>query len=123
MDAKLSNQSVLTWFLQRITGLFLGFFLITHINVHHLLHDITTKGLISFESVSENLASSTFWKLYYFLFVPMVVYHALNGLWQIIADFRLSGGAALTIKILLWVLGIVLVVIGAMTLNNLFGGA
>ncbi len=120
MDAKLSNQSVLTWFLQRITGLFLGFFLITHINVHHLFHDITTQGLISFESVSENLTSSVFWQIYYFLFVPMVVYHAINGIWQIIADFRPSGSAAILIKALLWILGIVLIVIGALTLNNLF---
>lgn len=120
MDAKHSNQTVLTWFMQRITGLFLGFFLLTHINVHHLFHDITTQGLISFESVSENLASSVFWKIYYFLFVPMVVYHAINGIWQIIADFRPSGGAAILIKSLLWILGIVLIVIGATTLNNLF---
>jgi succinate dehydrogenase/fumarate reductase cytochrome b subunit len=120
MDAKLSNQSILTWFLQRITGLFLGFFLITHINVHHLFHDIATHGIINFESVRQNLDSSVLWKIYYFLFVPMVVYHALNGIWQIIADFRPSGSASILIKALLWVLGIVLVVIGAMTLNNLF---
>ncbi len=120
MDAKLSNQSALTWFLQRITGLFLGFFLITHINVQHLFHDITIHGLINFESVRENLASSNLWKVFYFLFVPMVIYHALNGIWQIIADFRISRGAAILIKALFWILGALLTVIGALTLNNLF---
>jgi len=120
MDDKLSNQSVLAWFLQRLTGIFLGFFLITHINIHHLFHNITTEVIIDFASVHENLSSSVFWKIYYFLFVPIVVFHALNGIWQIIADFRPSGTAAVLIKGLLILLGVLLIVIGAMTLNNLF---
>ncbi len=120
MAERISNQSLVTWFLQRITGIFIGFFLITHLNVHHLLHDITTQGIINFESVRENLASSALWKVYYFLFVPLVVFHALNGIWQIVADFRLSGVSAVIIKALLWVLGGVLVLIAALTLGNLF---
>lgn len=120
MNTKVSDQSLLTWFLQRLTGIFLGIFLITHINFHHLFHDITIEGIINFGSVHENLSSSVFWKIYYFLFVPIVVFHALNGIWQIIADFRPSGTAAVLIKGLLGLLGVLLIVIGAMTLNNLF---
>ena len=121
MAEKVPGQSVYAWFFQRISGLFLAFFLVTHLNVHHLFHDITKHGIINFNSVSENLASnSIFWKVFYFLFIPFVVFHAMNGLWQIVADFRPSGGTSPPIKILLWLLGIALVVIGAMTLNNFF---
>lgn len=121
MAEKVQGQSVYAWFIQRISGLFLAFFLITHLNVHHLFHDITKHGIINFGSVSENLASSSvFWKIFYFLFIPFVVFHAMNGLWQIVADFRLSRSSAILVKILLWLLGIALVVIGSMTLNNLF---
>jgi len=120
MAERVSNKSLITWFLQRISGLFLGFFLITHLNVHHLFHDISSHGIIDFESVHANLSSSAWWKVYYFLFVPLIVFHGLNGLWQIIADLRLSPGAATIIKILLWLLGIILVVTATLTLNNLF---
>ncbi len=120
MTENVSTQSALTWFLQRISGILLAFFLITHLNVHHLFHDITAHGIIDFASVRENLASSFWWKVYYIVFVPFVVFHGLNGFWQIIADFRLSSGAAVLIRALFWVLGIFLTLIAALTLTNLF---
>jgi len=122
MAERVSNQSVLTWFLQRISGILLAFFLITHLNVHHLFHDITLEGIINFAGVRENLQSSLWWKVYYIAFVPFVVFHALNGLWQVIADFRLKAGTAVLVKALFWILGIILIVTAIMTLSNLFGG-
>ena len=122
MTDKVSGQSTLSWFLQRISGILLAFFLITHLNVHHLFHDITTSGLLNFESVRSNLASSFWWQVYYLLFVPFVVFHALNGIWAIIADYRPSGSGATIIKALFWIVGLVLIVVGAMTLINLFEG-
>ena len=120
MAERVSNQSLWTWLLQRISGLFLAFFLVTHLNVHHLFHDITTAGIINFSLVRENLASSGWWQVYYFLFVPFVVFHALNGLWGIIADYRVSGQATVLLKVLFWIVGLFLIVIAALTLRNLF---
>ncbi|RKX27807.1 MAG: hypothetical protein DRP46_09570 [Candidatus Zixiibacteriota bacterium] len=122
MAERVSNQSALTWFLQRITGILLAFFLVTHLNVHHLFHDITLEGIINFSGVRENLQASLWWKIYYIVFVPFIVFHALNGLWQIIADFRLKSRAAMIVKALFWILGITLVAVAIMTLSNLFGG-
>lgn len=115
-----STQSALTWFLQRISGILLAFFLITHLNVHHLFHDITAHGIIDFAGVKENLASSFWWKAYYIIFVPFIVFHGLNGFWQIIADFRTSPGAAIFFKAFFWLLGIFLIIIATLTLRNLF---
>jgi succinate dehydrogenase hydrophobic anchor subunit len=122
MIERAKNQSVLSWLVQRISGLFLAFFLVTHLNIHHLFHDITTEGIIDFSSVQANLASSVWWKIYYFLFVPFVVFHALNGLWAILADYRPSGSLAVVLKALFWVVGLALTFVGALTLINLFGG-
>ena len=122
MVERAGNQSVLSWFLQRISGLFLAFFLITHLNVHHLFHDINTEGIIDFASVQANLTSSVWWQVYYFLFVPLIAFHAMNGIWAIIADYRPSGRLAMTLKILFWVVGFILTAVGALTLINLFGG-
>ena len=120
MAEKVSNQSLWTWMFQRISGLFLAFFLVTHLNVHHLFHDITSAGLLSFDSVQANLASSSFWKVYYFLFVPFVVFHALNGLWAIIADYRIPGRLSFLIKVIFWMIAAILIITGFFTLKNLF---
>jgi len=120
MAEKVSNQSVLAWFLQRISGILLAFFLITHLNVHHLFHNITAEGIINFQSVQENLMSSVWWKIYYILFVPFVAFHAMNGIWQIMADFRLSAGGTIFLKAVFWIVGLILTVVGTMTLINLF---
>jgi len=120
MAEKVSNQSLWTWMFQRISGLFLAFFLVTHINVHHLFHDFSAHGIINFESVRANLASSGLWKLYYFLFVPIIAFHALNGLWAIIADYRIPGSLGIVIKVLFWIIAIILIVTAYFTLQNLF---
>jgi len=120
MTNNLSNRSLWTWLLQRISGLFLAFFLVTHLNVHHLFHDITVDGIINFMEVSENLKSSIWWQVYYFLFVPLVVFHALNGLWEIIADYRTSSTFSGAVKVVFWIIGLGLIVVAAMTLRNLF---
>jgi len=118
MAEKVSNQSLLTWFLQRLSGLFLAFFLFTHIDVNHFLH----QGMINFGVVSERLSGSFGWKLYYFLFVPFCIFHALNGIWAILADYRPSGGFSVFTKAVFWILGLILTIIGALTLTNLFSG-
>ncbi len=120
MAEKTSTQSQWTWMFQRISGLFLAFFLVTHLNVHHLFHDISTAGLISFDTVRTNLASSSLWKVYYFLFVPFVVFHALNGLWAIIADYRIPGKLSIIVRAIFWIIAAVLIITGFFTLKNLF---
>ncbi len=120
MVVKTSSQSMWTWMFQRLSGLFLGFFLVTHLNVHHLFHDITSTGLINFDTVRTNLASSGFWKVYYSLFVPFVVFHALNGLWAIIADYRIPGKLSILIKAVFCIFAAALIITGFFTLKNLF---
>jgi succinate dehydrogenase hydrophobic anchor subunit len=117
MAEKVSNQSLLTWLLQRLSGIFLAFFLFTHIDVQHFLH---RKGLIDFAEVNARLAGSIWWKIYYIFFVPFCVFHAMNGIWAILQDYRPSGGFTVATKLVFWIIGIILCVVGAMTLNNLF---
>jgi succinate dehydrogenase hydrophobic anchor subunit len=106
-----------TWLLQRITGLVLVAFLFTHISVNHLF---LGERIIDFSLVNERLAGSTGWRAFYILFVPSCVFHAMNGLWGILADHRPADtlrGLALAV---LWLVGLALTYIGADTLIHLF---
>ncbi len=112
-----SSRSALTWLLQRITGLMLAVFMLTHLNVNHL-----TLGdrLIDFSLVNTRLAGSMGWKIFYLLFVPSCVFHAMNGLWGVLVDFRPSDMTRRVFMAALWLIGLALTYFGADTLMHLF---
>ena len=113
MNQKSGKGSGIGWLWQRITGIFLAFFVIVHINVLHF----GEKQLIDFKLVSERLQSSVLWVIFYIIFVAVVFFHGLNGLWQIIHDYRPGLGAQKTIKAFLWVLGIIAVAYGILAIK------
>jgi succinate dehydrogenase hydrophobic anchor subunit len=117
MTNSVVTRSPLTWMLQRLTGIMLVAFMFTHINVNHL-----TLGdrIIDFSLVNERLAGSVGWRVFYLLFVPSCVFHAMNGLWGIIADYRPSDIVRRLSLAVLWLIGLALTYIGADTLINLF---
>ncbi len=111
------TRSALTWVLQRVTGVLLVVFLFTHINVNHL----SLGGrIIDFSLVNARLAGSFGWKIFYLLFVPSCVFHAMNGLWGILADYRPSDVVRRAAMAVLWLVGLALTYVGADTLFNLF---
>lgn len=117
MNAPITNRGTLTWLLQRISGLFLVVFLFTHMNINHLT---LGERLIDFTLVNERLAGSTGWKIFYILFVPCAAFHAANGLWGIIADYRPSDSVRRVALGALFLMGLALTYFGADTLIHLF---
>lgn len=106
---KKKARGVLAWFLQRITAILLAYFLFWHIVV---LHYISTEK-ITFEKVYERLNENiTFWYIFYFLFIPSVVFHGLNGLYGVILDYNPSDKLRKILLIVFWIVGLVLTYIG-----------
>jgi succinate dehydrogenase hydrophobic membrane anchor protein len=101
MNGKTGKGSAYGWLFQRITGLFLAFFLILHTQVLHF----TKQWKIDFNVVTQRM-DSIGWVIFYFIFVPALLFHALNGVWQVVHDYRPKAGMAKTVKTLLWVVGI-----------------
>ena len=101
MNQKPKKGSAYGWQIQRITGIFLAFFLILHFQVLHF----TKEWKIDFDVVTHRL-DSTAWVIFYLIFVPAGLFHAFNGAWQVIGDYRPKLGIQKTVKALLWVLGI-----------------
>jgi succinate dehydrogenase hydrophobic anchor subunit len=126
MQEKISTKSTFTWLAQRISALFLVIFLFTHVNFNHLIDwqagEHGWRGLIDFMFVRERLLSGTlFWKVFYFSFIPICVFHAVNGLWGIIADYRPSGRVAIFLQAVLMLIALALIYFGLSTIFNLFG--
>ena len=117
MTEKRTSRGVYGWFLQRITGLFLAFFLIVHLNVMHFSEGSLE---IDFASVTARLQSSPFWAAFYILFIPSVVFHGLNGIWGIYMDYRPGLRAKKSVLFILWLLGVALTMYGTWGLIPLF---
>lgn len=97
------NLSSLRWFLQRLTSVLLTFFLIVHFIIYffHLPRPIT------FAAIVQHIQSSIFWLIFYMLLLMIVLSHSLNGLYQIIEDYRPSSQLRLIITWFLWIFGLI----------------
>jgi succinate dehydrogenase / fumarate reductase membrane anchor subunit len=103
MSQDLKRGSATGWLWQRITGVFLAFFVVVHLNVLHF----SQRQLIDFNVVSQRLKSSNWWVIFYVVFILAVLFHGLNGVWQIIHDYRPRPQTQKAIKVFLWIVGII----------------
>ena len=91
------------WFLQRVTGLALLFFLGVHMYVTHF----GGVGILTFSDVAGRFHSSpNFWTWFDGLFLIIAVFHGLNGVRTIIYDFRPNPIAKILTNISLWIIGL-----------------
>jgi succinate dehydrogenase / fumarate reductase, membrane anchor subunit len=105
-------QGVWAWILQRITAVLLLLFLGTHI---FILHYVPANMSINFLGVAARLKSV----LYFFTdggLLAVGLYHALNGLRNILFDYAVSEGKRKAITILMVVIGIAFLAWGAVAL-------
>jgi len=103
MSQNSTGGAAVGWLWQRITGILLAFLVIVHLNVLHF----GQRQFIDFKLVSQRLQSSFLWVIFYAVFAVVVLFHGLNGAWQIMADYRPSSGVRKVVKTFLWALGIV----------------
>ncbi len=101
MNGKTGKGSAYGWLFQRITGLFLAFFLILHTQMLHFTKD----WKIDFNVVTQRL-DSTGWVIFYAIFVPAELFHAFNVVCQVVHDYRPSVGTGRAVKAFFWVLGL-----------------
>ncbi len=78
----IQQQGLWSWFLQRITGLYLAFGMAVHVIVLPL-----GKETITFDSISARLQHAG-WFVFDLLLLVACVFHGFNGLWSIFADFN-----------------------------------
>lgn len=105
------------WLLQRASGLFLAYAMVVHLWAVHYVNT----GRLTWETITARLQDGTFWSVYYFLFIPAVVYHALNGIWVIVLDYNPTSALRKTWAAILWTGGLLLLAYGYFGLKPLLG--
>ena len=100
---------------QRLSGLFLAFFLCLHVVLLHFLRE----GAIDARSVIERLMASSLMVAFYAAFVVIVVFHGLNGFWGIALDYAPKDGLRRGIKWTLVIVGTIGVLYGLFVLQAL----
>ena len=103
------------WVGQRLSGLFLAFFLCLHVVLLHFLRD----GAIDARSVIERLMASPLMVAFYAAFVVIAVFHGLNGFWGIALDYAPKDGLRRGIKWTLLTVGTIGVLYGLFVLQAL----
>lgn len=110
---------MLSWFFQRVTALLLVYFLGTHIVILHFIK----KGTITFASVAEKFAADPlFYRIFYMVFIPSLLFHALNGAWSVFLDYNPKEPVKRIAGIIIWAAGISLTAFGYLAVNSLLGG-
>lgn len=101
----------MTWFLQRITGLFIIIMVLLHIYMNHF----TGTGWVTYEAVKARLGHPL-WKCFDMAFLTFALYHGLAGAWAVAADYVENHGWRLFIFSALILLGGVLGCLGTITI-------
>lgn len=106
------NSGHFAWFYQRVTGIILIPLLYVHYKVNHFsLGTAGDFGADTYAEVAAKLADP-FWKAFDILFIAFALYHALNGLWIITADYVHKESHRLAVYGVLWTIGIAAMIVG-----------
>ena len=95
------------WFLQRITAIFLAFGLLVHFWVLHFV----IERPVTFAKVQERMLTPG-WVIFDLLLLVFAIYHALNGLWNVIIDYNPSPAFRKVLGWGIFIFGLALLIVG-----------
>jgi succinate dehydrogenase hydrophobic membrane anchor protein len=113
-DRGIGSGGVMSWFLQRFTGLVLTPVLLIHLFTMHRYHE---HGL-AWQDVTALLANP-YWKVLEITFLALALYHALNGIYALFQDYVKSTGLRATLFSLVVLAGLVLFAFGLVTVVSI----
>ncbi len=95
------------WLMQRVSAGLLLIMAFAHFAVQHFSTDAVSTGL----TVAARM-HSPWWQAYYVLFIPLALYHGVNGVIGILRDYALSPRLRLLAEIALWSGGALFAAVG-----------
>ncbi len=111
MERGIGSSGAFAWFFQRISGIFLLLALLAHFWVLHYSND----GEVTFQIVAQRL-SHPLWKTIDLAFLFLAIFHGFNGFIMVIHDYVRWKNVRLVLVSLVWVAGILLGLLGMITI-------
>lgn len=111
MERGIGSGGAFSWFFQRVSGVFLLAALLAHFWVLHYSHD----GEVTFQIVAQRL-SMPLWKMVDLSFLILAILHGFYGFVMVIQDYVHRHNWRLFLVGLVWVLGILALVLGSITI-------
>ena len=112
-EAAVRETGWFAWLLQRVTGVFLVVYLLTH---WYYLHYHDPEGYVIYEYVKQRL-SDPFWRWVDISMLAVMLYHGFNGILQIVLDYR--PGWKKGLGWVLAVIGLIVFILGTRTILTL----
>lgn len=110
-----SRRELAIWTLMRLTGLALFVLVLCHYFILHVFHDPADQTA---QWIGEFRWNSTFWRVYDWTMLTLVLFHAVMGMRIVVGD--VLGGRARTAAVwALYALGIFLFIIGTQVVATL----
>jgi succinate dehydrogenase / fumarate reductase membrane anchor subunit len=96
----------------RVSGVVLLFMALGHLAIMHLLHGVEE---IDYDFVAARFATP-FWRSYDFVMLVLALLHGVNGARTVLEDYVHSGGWRTVTLSTLYIVGFVLLVVGALVI-------
>lgn len=110
-----NRRELAIWMLMRLTGLALFVLVLSHYIILHVFHDPADQTA---EWIGQFRWNSTFWRVYDWTMLTLVLFHAFVGMRIVIGDV-LAGRARTIVMGILYVLAVALFVMGTQVVLTL----
>jgi len=107
-----TNFELYAWLFMRISGVLMAFMVVGHILIMHIINHIQD---INYAFAAARLANP-FWRIYDLILLALALIHGLNGVRTVLDDYVHSRGWRVVAITLLWTLGALFLIVGALVL-------
>ena len=109
-----TNLELAWWVFMRLSGLVLVFLVLGHIYMNFVLIDVNT---VNYNYVAQRLSNTT-WKIYDLVILGLALLHGLNGSRYVMDDWIKNPAHRFVTKAVVYSLGVLVFLIGSISLLN-----
>jgi succinate dehydrogenase / fumarate reductase membrane anchor subunit len=107
-----TNFELYSWLFMRVSGVLMAFMVVGHVVIMHIVNHVED---INYEFAAARLANP-FWRIYDLILLGLALIHGLNGVRTVMDDYIHSRGWRIVAITLLWTLGALFLIVGALVL-------
>ncbi|MFZ5919057.1 MAG: succinate dehydrogenase, hydrophobic membrane anchor protein [Chloroflexota bacterium] len=107
-----TNLELYAWLFMRVSGVLMAFMVVGHVVIMHIINHVED---ITYTFAAARLANP-FWRIYDLILLGLALIHGLNGVRTVLDDYVHSRGWRVVAMTLLWTLGALFLIVGALVL-------